>query len=114
MTRSSHRVRLQVLLQPAWRTEGQRARVVAALQAFGLTVTASGAASLSARMSPQAFRTLFGAAPPDAGEASADRLLRVPAALADSVATITVAPQHERMVDRPAADAGEPDEEDDT
>jgi hypothetical protein len=114
MTRSSNRVRLQVLLRPAWRTDERRARVAATLQALGCDVTGSGAASISARVPPEAFRTLFGTAPPDPDEALAGRPLTVPAALADSVAAITVAPQHERMVERPAARAGEPDDEDTT
>jgi hypothetical protein len=114
MTRSSNRVRLQVLLRPAWRTDERRARVVATLQALGCDVTASGAASISARVPSAAYRALFGTAPPTPDEALPDRPLTVPAALADSVATITVAPQHERMIGRPAARADEPDDEDTT
>jgi hypothetical protein len=97
MSESSDQVRLQVLLRTPSRNAKGRAEVEAKLEALGFEVTGSGQASVSARAAPSAFAAVFGGSPPAAGRsAPADRDLEltVPAGLADSVESISVAPQH--------------------
>jgi hypothetical protein len=85
MAASSDAVRLQVLVRKEARNPRGIARVEAALRALGFDVTGRGSVSLSARAPAAAFRAAFGEAGPP---------LRVPAPLADSVESITVAPPH--------------------
>ena len=97
MTASSDQVRLQLLLRAPWRSEKGRAEVQAALHALGFEVTGSGQASVSARATPEAFAAVFGGTPPAVNRnapADADLDLAVPASLAASVESITVAPRH--------------------
>jgi hypothetical protein len=90
-------VRLQVLLKTAWRNEIGYAAVTRVLKELGIVPTASGAASLSVRLSPATFAKVFKVATSDleAQASSGDEsVLPVPPPLREFVESITIAPQH--------------------
>ena len=85
-------MRLQLLLKRESRNPAAIQAAHETLKAAGITPTASGAATISGEVSPEAFRTLF----PGASETSSDAL-PVPKALAQHVESVTLAPQHLRF-----------------
>jgi hypothetical protein len=90
---------LQILLREGFRTSQGIAAVAQQLTHLGLDVTAAGLATLSARASAESFERLFGA-----GEGTE---LPIPAALRDSIASITVAPKP-ILMHRPDREGGSP------
>lgn len=91
-------IKLQLLLRhPGAQPEVEPA-LRSLLQAHGVTVTGEGRASLSATISEDDFRRLFG--PPSRIALSAatgpyqSPDLDVPAGLADAISLITIAPHH--------------------
>ena len=98
MADATQPIRLQVLF--AERTDA--AAVVSAwLEAQGITVTGSGARTLSAAVSPDAFRALFGEPPATVsgftGCVDETSPLPIPAPLAGYVELITPVPRHRRF-----------------
>ncbi len=102
-------IKLQILLRKAWRTPEGLAAVKKIAESLGITPTASGAASVSAEIDPQAFESLFGQKAREAGPRPPGRWdfgspggavsgpLGVPELLREYVESITVAPPHTRM-----------------
>jgi hypothetical protein len=106
MSNTGKRIKLQLLLNPKWRTPEGIAQVKRIAQSLGISPTVTGAASVSAEMEPEPFEKLFAtkaipiaARKPNAtdfgtsgGFASGD--LEVPAMLSEFVQSVTVAPAH--------------------
>jgi hypothetical protein len=82
-------IKLQLLLRPECRTSSGVATGKTLAQKLGIQITASGAASLSARVSRDVFLRLFQTVPE-----AAPNDLPVPADLQEVVQSITVAPDH--------------------
>ncbi len=103
---SSPSIKLQILLRSEWRTPQGVAKVQEILRSMGLMPTAGGAATISAELELNRFEEVFGVIatetapqPPSKTEAgksggynSPD--LKVPAALADFVQSISATPGH--------------------
>ena len=86
-------VKIQLLLPAGSRTDTDLARVVERLRAMDIEVTSQGRASVSARVSPTAFESLFGMAA-DTSHALTVPELPIPGELAGMVQSITLAPAH--------------------
>ena len=88
-------IKLQLLLSQPNRDAQLDPGVCARLEALGMRITASGAATVSADIAPDAYERLFGPPPPlQAGcvaTPQAAPTLPVPADLADSVKLVTIA-----------------------
>ena len=100
MATSPNRIRLQMLLRPEYRHEKGCAAVVAAVRKLGLTVTGRGLATISATASWDQVAAVFGVEPRAASRDRRDVAggeLAVPAALAESVERVSIAPQHVAM-----------------
>lgn len=107
-------VPLQILVRDGYRTGEGIASVAQQLRDIGLDVTASGRATLSARATPDTFARLFGRAAPavigdgvDHHASDDDTELRVPAALRDAIASITIPPKS-ILMHRPDREGGSP------
>ncbi|HYM25670.1 MAG TPA: hypothetical protein VEU08_20765 [Vicinamibacterales bacterium] len=85
-------MRLQLLLKRESRNPAAIQAANETLKAAGITPTASGAATISGDVSPEAFRTLF----PGVSETTSDAL-PVPTALAQHVESVTLAREHVRL-----------------
>jgi hypothetical protein len=102
-------IKLQILLRKAWRTPQGIDTVKNIAKSLGIKPTASGVATLSCEIEPQAFESLFvrnvrGARPRPSGErdsgllgAADSGLLAVPEPLREYVESITVAPPYTLM-----------------
>ena len=94
-------IRLQVLMHPSAHTPQQLDHVVRALEALGLEVTGIGGSMISAKATPAAFAQMFvkgaGSAPTEATDSMTPAQLPVPESLRESVARISVVPQHHTM-----------------
>jgi hypothetical protein len=83
------RAKLQILLRKEWRKPATIADVRKLAGKLGITITASGTATLSGDMTAEAFESLFGQPAKDAaGE------LPVPDPLKPYVESISIAPRH--------------------
>jgi hypothetical protein len=105
MSASSDDIRLQVLVRAARRNDKDLDELQAALRALGFEVTGTGKASVSVRATPETFAKVFGAGRAAVGGPPTESAseLRVPAPLAEYTESITVAPQHIVMSERPQA-----------
>lgn len=81
-------IKLQLLLRHPGKEPELDPALRAALEALGMHVDGVGRASVSAHMAQDDYATLFGQPPLESCE------LPIPAALADAVSLITVAPHH--------------------
>ena len=90
-------VRLQLLLKPLSRNERGIKDASNAGAQVGLSITGSGAASLSARCSRETFVRVFGFEP---AQGPTDSDVPVPDALIDYISNITIAPEHIQMTDQ--------------
>jgi len=91
-------IQVQILLRKAWRSEHGVEVVRKICTSLGIEPTASGAATISARVERRAFESLF-ATQADAAVAAgvATPALPVPKLLEEQVESITVAPPHTYM-----------------
>jgi hypothetical protein len=105
MAPSSDYVRLQILVVASRRNDKGLDEVQQALRNLGLEITGTGKASISARVTPEVLANVFDTPATDVSERAVDSEaeLRVPASLAGYVDSITIAPQHIAMSDRPQA-----------
>jgi hypothetical protein len=99
-------IKLQILLHKAWRTPQGIDTVKKIAESLGIKPTASGAATLSGEIEPQAFESLFirtvkGVRPPPPGKrdfgvpaGAGSGLLAIPEPLREYVESITVAPPY--------------------
>jgi hypothetical protein len=97
MAASSDPIRLQMLVRTDARDAHGIAGLEAALRGLGFEVTGTGRASISARATPDAFAAVFGDVPAPSSFCAASATgggLHVPAALADYVESISIAPRH--------------------
>ena len=89
-------MKLQVLLHPQLRNPSGVENAKQILQSLGIHPTAAGAASISAEVDNEAFRSVFGIPPPEDSSAGvvSNETLPVPESLKDYVASISIAPRH--------------------
>ncbi|MGO9454346.1 MAG: hypothetical protein ACLQDV_25355 [Candidatus Binataceae bacterium] len=109
MSETGKCIKLQLLLNPKWRTPEGIAQVKRVAQSLGITPTVTGAASISAEMESGPFEKLFvtKATPIAARKPTATDFgtsggftsagLAVPETLSEFVQSVTVAPPHIRM-----------------
>lgn len=102
-------IKVQILLRKAWRTPEGIAAVQRIAASLGITPTASGAATVSGEIEPQAFESLFAQKaqevslrPPDGLDfgspgGAVSGALDVPEPLREYAKSITVAPPYIRM-----------------
>lgn len=81
-------IKLQLLLRNRGAEPELSASLRAALETLAMHVDGAGRASVSVHMAPADYARLFGQPPLESSE------LPIPAALADAVSLITVAPRH--------------------
>ena len=96
----SDTIRLQLLLKTAWRNDAGRAAVTKALTELGIRPTQSGAASVSARISPLALEKAFNIAASELDAGRSEGVLPVSPSLREFVESITVALPHVYMRER--------------
>ena len=89
MTDDNKDVRLQILLSEGCRSDDDRAQVRKVLEQEGMPPSSEGLATISARVSAEAFGKLF----PDAGAETAG-VLPIPEPLKPFVRSISLAPGH--------------------
>jgi hypothetical protein len=86
---------LQILLRKPWRTKEGVATAREVCTRLGIEPTASGAATVSGRITPAVFETLFSiSAENAAAPTTATRALPIPPELQEFVESITIAPPH--------------------
>jgi|SRR5678809_1298337 hypothetical protein len=86
---------LQILLRKPWRTREGVAEARAVCTRLGIEPTASGAVTLSGRITPAIFQSLFSiSAENAAAPTTATRPLPIPQELQEYVESITIAPPH--------------------
>ncbi len=96
-----HAIPLQILLSKPWRTGAGVAKVQAVCFRLGIQPTASGAATVSGRISPATFESLFSiSAEIAAAPTTATPSLPIPRELQEFVESITIAPPHIYMGSR--------------
>ena len=84
-------IRLQVLLRDGWRHDEGVRLVQDGLKSLGINPTSAGRVTVSADVSPETFRHIFGR------DASPGANLTVPSTLAPYVESVSIAPPHVRM-----------------
>ena len=101
LARAASMIKLQLLLRHPGTEPELDLALRTLLESFGLAITCTGRASVSATVSEADFTRLFGPPPPvKAGFAAgplAAPALPVPPALDDAISLITVAPHHAAM-----------------